>query len=372
MSFEGLNPMYSAEPQFHIGVAGTARGTSAPIIRRRARTAPIRNQALESLRAPPLPPFDLTRPQKWLILPSDSVPEPIQRFFQFIPYGYKATYDALHESGVSPFPKARFRFLNSLKVAPIPYYTKEFTETLQKVIQANQILRWRFKRLIQNWRIVKLRQANTTDVVTLEVPKNPVEVIDWPTRTRYIFEATTLFRSIRTSLLLAQELFPTPQNPKNPYTNQPFSFAQLHFALNVLRSTGLTDWTTESFRAVNYDVNTFKRRNNTQLRLSALKTLFANPAEEAYVDLLYDFIDFAHDDAGIAMERKDVWEWAILKKHNHPRIQSWRACCYSYYMNLIATPTDESSFAKTKIMAKTEELVKLPMTDLIHAWSARI
>lgn len=368
MSFESIHPMYSSEPRFHIGVAGPVR-RAAP--RRRVIT-PIRNSALESLRV--YPPFTLTRPQKWLILPSNSVPENIQRFFQFIPYGYKATYDALQDTGVNPFSKGRvcFRIPNGMKLAPLPYYTKEFTETLRKVIQENQILRWRFKRLVQNWRIAKLRQANTTDVVTMEIPKNPVYIVDWPTRTRYTFEATTLFRGIRTSLLLAEELFPTPQSPKNPYTNQPLSFAQLHFALNTLRSKGLTDWATESFRVVSYDVKTFKRRNNTQMRLSALKSLFANPAEVAYVDLLYDFIDFAHDNAGIEMERKDVWEWAIQKKHDHPRIQSWRACCYSYYMNLIATPMDESVSAKMAIMAKTEELVKLSMTDLIYAWRNRI
>ncbi len=358
-------------PQFHLGIAGPTR-SHRPQPRGRQRLQPIRNRALEELRAPPLPPFTLSRPTHWLLLPKSAVPEPVRRLFEFIPYGFKAAYDAYQELGASPFSKTRFQPPKHIKIPKHPYYTTSFPATVLKVIRANQILRWRFKHLIHRWRISRLRQANTIDVVTMEVPREPISVVDWPTRTRYIFEATTLFRGIRTSLLNAEELFPTPQTPRNPYTNQPLSYGQLHYALNALRAKGKSHWTTECFRVVAYDIDTFKRRNNTQLRLEALNTMFANPTENAYQDLLYDFIDFAHDDAGIAMERTDVWAWAIDKKHSHERIQLWRSYCYSYYKSLISMPVDEGTRVKLDIMSKTEELVKLPMTDLILLWRARV
>jgi hypothetical protein len=309
-------------------------------------------------------------PPTWLLLPSHRVNPAVAQAFQFIPYGFGHAYKAYQESGSSPFLRTKFRAPKGLRLKPFPFFTKEFSETMLSVIHENQQLRWCFKRLIQRWRMARFRQANTTDVVTMEEPKQPVFVYDWTTRTKYVFEATTLFRGIRTSLLLADELFPTPKAPKNPYTNQPLTYGQLHFALNTLREKGRADWTTESFRAADYDLTVFKRRNNMQLRLAALNSLFAKPTEIAYVDTLFDFIDFSHDNAEIEMERKDVWLWAIENKHDHDLIRCWRLLCYDYYKGLISLSSDEHAKLKTKIQDETDKLILQPMTELVLLWRA--
>jgi hypothetical protein len=315
---------------------------------------------------------NFTRPQKWLLLPATLLSPEVTRAFDFVGYGIKAAYTFYKETGTSPFKKGHFKLPKlASRLKQIPMHSPEFSKTFLEVIHTNQRLRWRFKRLVQKWRLSRLRQANTVDVVTMEPPTMPVYVYDWPNRTKYLFEAQTLFRGIRTSLTAAQELFPTPQQPKNPFTNQVLSYGQLHFALNELRSKGMADWVTESMLAAGYEVDIFRRRAMQSLRLNALKVLFANPTTDEYLDLVYDFVDFVHDDVGIAMEQKDVWEWGILNAQGNSLIQAWRSLCYRYYKGLVTLTDAEFNHAKTKILAEAEELVKMSMKELSMAWLKR-
>lgn len=312
-------------------------------------------------------------PPKWLLLPSHTVHTNIERAFQFIPYGLKNAYTFYLDIGAPPISKIRFRPPKSVsKVNKHPFYCPEFSKELLATIHKNQSIRWRFKRLIHRWRLCRLRQANTIDVVTMETPKTPVYIYDWPNHTKYLFEAQSLFRSIRTSLLLAEELFPTPCAPKNPYTNQPLSYSQLHFTLNTLRGLGMSDWTTESMRASNYELTTFKRRTMMQLRLAALHRIFADPSTEEYVDLIFDFIDFIHDNVEIQMERKDIWEWVIRNAPTNSIVRAWRSLCLRYYRGSISLTEDDFRTLKAKIMAEGEDLLKRPFIELVLLWRNRI
>jgi hypothetical protein len=363
------------EMRFHIGTAQRFRGgVIASFERRRQQEQrPVRRRLRFTDCEPctdSLPPIHFKNPPKWLILPDTLVPPAVARAFEFIPYGFEYAQKALQESGSSPFLKAKFKPPKGLRLKPFPFFTKGFSNDMQNAIYTNQRIRWRFKRLLQRWRLSRFRQANTIDVVTMEEPKQPVYVYDWPTRTKYVFEATTLFRGIRTSLLLADELFPMPKEPKNPYTNQPFSYGQLHFTLNALRERGRADWATEAFRTAGYDLTVFKRRNNMQLRLAALNSLFAKPTDIAYVDTLFDFIDFSHDNAEIEMARKDVWLWAIENSHDHAHIQCWRVLCYDFYKGSITMSPDDYDKLKEKIQEEADKLILMPIVELVLLWRA--
>ncbi len=355
-------------PLFHIGVRGHSRSQrSQRQPRRRARANTSEPSSTE-----PLPPISFDRPLRWLIVPSRLVTFPdLLWTFETIPYGFVPAYRRLEESGVSAFPVGKFRLPRTIKIPQIPFTTKGFHAEMWNLIRLNQKIRWAFKRLIQRWRAARLRQVNTEDVVTMEVPKQPVYIYDWTARTKYVFEAASLFRGIRACLTLHHDLIPTPKAPINPFTNQPLTLGQLHFTLAALRAAGYADWTTEMLRAGTYEIDTFKRRANTQLRVSALNHLFADTADEGYVDLLYDFIDFCHDDVGAEMERKDVWEWMIQNRPNYIRIQTWRGYCFQYYHGLITESSEAFLNIKRKIMRDVGELVALPMVDMILQWRKR-
>jgi hypothetical protein len=348
-------------PVFHIGVRGPVRSQRQ---RQRQRQEPAQESSAE-----PLPPISFDRPQRWLLVPARHVASPdVLRIFEFIPYGFVPAYRRLRESGVSAFPVGKFRLPRTIQVPQIPFTTKGFHAEMWNLIRLNQKIRWAFKRLIQRWRCQRLRQVNTEDVVTMEKPKQPVYIYDWAARTKYVFEASSLFRGIKACLTLHHDLIPTPKAPINPFTNQPLTLGQLHFTLAALRAAGYADWTTEMLRVSTYEIDTFKRRANTQLRVSALKHLFADTSDEGYVDLLYDFIDFCHDDVGAEMVRKDVWEWMIQNRSNYIRIQTWRGYCYQYYHGLITESSEAFASIKRKIMRDVEELVALPMVDMILQW----
>lgn len=373
MSFEFQNPLFHGRPRqfgtsstFQPGLASRAPRRLQPTRPRPRRTeyrGPQKSLSYE---------VNFVRPPTWLLVPKHRMLPEIARAFEFIPYGFKNAYLYSKDTGTSPFIKSKFKLPKGLTLnyTPFAQHIPLFPKTFMSVVRFNQRLRWTFKRLIQRWRVARLRQANTEDVVTLEVPKNPVYIYDWPNRTKYLFDANTLFRGIRTSLLQAQELFPTPMMPKNPYTNQPLSVAQLHFALNDLRALGKADWVTETLRAAKYEIDIFKRRNNTALRLAALNGLFGKPSDDAYIDHLYDFIEFSHEDAEAEMKRKDVWAWAIEHKHDHVRIQGWRSLCYSYYKALVTLNPDDFAKVKETVMESAAKMIQLPMTDLILLWRA--
>lgn len=302
-------------------------------------------------------------------MPENQIPSAdMVRLFNFIPYGLMSAYKVWCEAGSSPFLLGKFRLPKEISIPQIPYFMKEFANAMWSLILANQRIRWQLKRLVQRWRAARLRQVNTEDVVTMEAPKQPVWIYDWSNRTKYVFEASTLFKGFHTSLTLSEGLFPTPQSPKNPFTNQPLSEAQVHFTLNTLRRAGFADWVTESYRAHGYDVELYRKRCHTMLRITALKRLFADQKSEDYADLLYDFIDFCHDNAEVEMERKDVWVWMIQNRPDYCRIQAWRSACYKYYYGLITEAPEKFLVSKVRIQKEVDELIMLPIIDMIILW----
>lgn len=351
---------------FQIGVRGA---TLAPRWAPAVAPLPRRRRLRQEEPSGPLPTVSFDRPQRWLLVPAHHIPSPdMVRIFDFISYGLTPAYKAWSQAGSSPFPLGKFRLPKGISVPQIPYYMKEFANAMWSLIVANQRIRRLFKRLVQRWRVARLRQVNTEDVVTMEAPKSPIWVYDWTNRTKYVFEAATLFKGFRTSLTLSEGLFPTPQSPKNPFTNQPLSYAQVHFTMNALRATGFADWVTESYRAHSYDVELYRKRCHTMLRTTALKRLFADQKSEEYTDLLYDFIDFCHDNAEVEMERKDVWEWMIQNRPDYCRIQAWRSACYKYYHGLITEAPEKFAVTKILIQKEVDGLIVLPIVDMIILW----
>lgn len=365
MDFIVENPMFQLGQRQVAPRVSRRNPVRRPIPARRATSASSSNTFGSDVT-----PIQFTNPPRWLLLPVDQIPPEIAQAFQFIPYGYKPAFEIWAESGTSPFRITKFRAPKGVR--RIPFFTKEFSDAMYDTLLKNQRLRWVFKRLIQRWRVNRLKQVNTIDIVTFEEPKTPIYVYDWPNRSKYVFEASTLFRSIRSRILHSEELIANSQRPNNPYTNKPLSYGQLHFAFDALRASGITDWTFEALRACEYDLGVFKRRNSTQLRVAALKRVFANPTDEDYCEILFDFIDLCHDDAEIMMERRDVWDWCIRNCHDAAPIQVFRGYCYRYYYSLITLSNkEEFDTIREEIMKKIAPSIGTYLIKLILLWNAR-
>ncbi len=116
---------------------------------------------------------------------------------------------------------------------------------LESLFQQSQRMRWIARKWIRKvrMRILARRTVGLVDLHTVaEIPLEArVTIYDYPTRSCYAFHANTLERILTTSLSYHAYGIASPQEPKNPYTNVPFTLAQNLSLLQQLIRT-LTLW----------------------------------------------------------------------------------------------------------------------------------
>ena len=125
------------------------------------------------------------------------------------------------------------------------------------------------------------KQINIEDIVTMEVPKKPVYVINYPERCTYVYEAETMRRSINTRLLLSDWMFESPQYPINPLSNESFTTGQLLSIYNQMKAYGSFSWVLDRFKACSFNLKLFKLRFRQQLKLEAIESHFKNEPENS-------------------------------------------------------------------------------------------
>lgn len=312
-------------------------------------------------------------PHNWFIVPKHTAPDIIYSMLNMIPYGLtQALYWIQHDlpNYIQPFPETHFRpdvpsyGLFGKDIGPIQ-------RTFSRLTRENQRLRWAFKRLLTLWLGKRLRPANTEDPVSLEAPAEPIRITDWTARRYYLFEAKTLLRDIRTKLYLNDQLFPTPQPPKNPFTNSPLTLAQTIHVTNSLRRLGYTDWAIESYRVSGFNLATFKARFQYYLKIRALNTVFQRPTEDDCVDLLFDFIHEQYTAADMRMPRTDIWLWFMRNRPENPRVYAWRKWCEAYYRAQIEQPMNYEELILPGILLEVEALVQSPISQMIVEYKYR-
>ena len=147
------------------------------------------------------------------------------------------------------------------------------------------------------------KQINEEDIVSMEVPKKPIYVINYPERCSYVYEAETMRRSINNKLLMSDWMFDTPQYPVNPLSNEPFTTGQLLSIYNQMKTYGSFSWVFDRFKACSFNLNLFKLRFKQQLKLEAIESHFKNEpvnSKETIIDLFEtNAINYGVSDANI-------------------------------------------------------------------------
>ncbi len=105
-------------------------------------------------------------------------------------------------------------------------------DQLEAWFRTNQRVRWAVRRVLLAWRrhVMDRRLVGAEgDVGTMEPvpPSWRVTVYDWSSRSRYCFHVNTIHRNIVEALRFQTLAMTSPQQPKNPYTNLPWSRGQL-------------------------------------------------------------------------------------------------------------------------------------------------
>lgn len=214
-------------------------------------------------------------------------------------YNIYSKTDFSYDSYFSRIPYIR-SYLTSLKDRELYEWKRvsSIYSALFKVI--------RFMNKLVHLRRIKLcmkKQINVEDIVTMEVPKKPVYVINYTERCTYVYEAETMRRSINTRLLMSDWMFESPQYPINPLSNEPFTTGQLLSIYNQMKAYGIFSWIFDRFKACEFNLKLFKLRFKQQLKLEAIESHFKNEhgnSRETIFDLFEaNAINYGVSDSGI-------------------------------------------------------------------------
>jgi hypothetical protein len=210
-------------------------------------------------------------------------------------------------------------------------WSKLKSSVLRKAVVQIMKARWLFRKLLHHYRTKKLTVANTEDIFTTEVPKRPVFIVDWVSKQRYVFEAHTLMRDLTCRLMHNDGLFEYPQQPRNPFTNQPLTQSQIISVWNSISSAGIyTSSAFALFRKARYSLGRYLVENSSYLKINALSKVMKDPTCYDFRDRLIDFITFAYDQESLDC-KINAYHYAISNYPTHPLLKRWADACYKFH-----------------------------------------
>ncbi len=226
-------------------------------------------------------------------------------------------------------------------------------------------LRLAFMKLLHHWRFKRIQKANTDDIVTMEPPKKPVYIVNWGSKTVHVFEASTIMRDITERLMHHDGVFEESCAPRNPFTNTPFTQAQMISIWNQISLSGVpTSTAFSAFRQTRWNIHTFQNEYSHMLKLNALRKTMKNPGHYDYIDRMMDFIQYAYE---MKSEQCDthLYNSALKYNNNHSIIRAWEILCRGYYETSILYINNAERFKEitddlferaTGLMSKENEL----------------
>ncbi len=137
-------------------------------------------------------------------------------------------------------------------------FSDEFRQSLCDCVKENIRIKFILRKFLHFWRSKHLKQVNTEDIVTLESPVQPIEIVDWKTRQKYVFEKSTLLQDIATKLYYHSGFFDQPIHPKNPLTNLPLTQSQMVSVWNQLQPIPQKYIIVSLFQSYRFNLHYFK------------------------------------------------------------------------------------------------------------------
>ena len=243
----------------------------------------------------------------------------------------------------------------------------DFTDKIQTLkmeakakMAENQTFRWKFKRFLSRWRISRFKQINENDYITMAPIEKQIVLYDFSTRSKYLFESTSILQDIHKKLLHHYGPIPTPLFPRNPYTNEHFTMAQLLSIQQQCKRVGNASWILEAFCKSKLSIPCFLQVQRKSLRLHAMKSILYDYTDYEGNALFINFIESQHEEHN-AQFNKALYRWCLLKIPEDPKIQKWRSFCKEYYEeDILAEDETQREDCFLRIARKTGELCAPP------------
>ncbi len=214
-------------------------------------------------------------------------------------------------------------------------FFKQLSHKIYEYYLIDRKLKWQFRRLLLAWRIRKIDKStpSSIDPITLFPPENPFEVYDMAAKRKYVFDSKNLYRSITQYLLTQEYSFPKPIEPKNLFTNIPFTYAQLVSIYMKLKKLGHCSWVLSSLKSCNFNIDRWKLFNNSAITMHAIKENLNRLDTQDGRYQLYNYIKDRAFDCDLPCEDEDItfFRIGLMRYPNHPLLQGMKANAIAYY-----------------------------------------
>ncbi len=230
------------------------------------------------------------------------------------------------------------------------------------ILFKEQQIRTTFRNFTRIWLYKRYRNRllNTEDPATMEVPRTPIHVYSTSQKGSYVFEASTLIKSIEKDLCFAQYLFPEPTHPKNPLTNLVWKPEQRLHIIQQLRSLNIGSWILEGYVKCNYKLRMFRDIFMVPLKVRALMDLTMNASSEDTIEFVCEFIEDMNEYYDNEDSNLGIIKWAVRNMPSHPYIREWRklwAKIYQYNIMYNEDYLDSHPVLQNKLYKPGEKLL---------------
>jgi hypothetical protein len=214
---------------------------------------------------------------------------------------------------------------------------REIITKLQKIygILNRFIHQWRSKRILK-------KVKNIEDVVTLEVPKYPVYILDYKRGCSFVYEALTLMKLIESRLLTSEYMFSNPLKSVNPLTNEPLSISQLYSVTHQLFSYGRYSWIIDRYRRFGFNLHLLEQEFSEALKLNAIRNYFTKEKDASWETVIEVFMLMADSYEYMKNDyiTKNYIKGMIQYSRDDPHTVKWYRYAMEYY---IATETSNTA-----------------------------
>jgi hypothetical protein len=177
-------------------------------------------------------------------------------------------------------------------------------------------------------------------------------------------------RDITERLLHHDGLFETPQLPRNPFTNIPFTQAQIiSIWIQLAKSKTPSSSVFTNFRQVRWNLYRFSHEYSKNLQLHALRKTMVNTSHIDYKERILDFIQYCHDKIDEDCDL-GVFQKAVLKKPDHLLLKLWANECTRFYEASILynKMPHKLMTIHENVLEKAEKLIK--RTSMLKKYSS--
>ena len=279
------------------------------------------------------PPFKIYEGPRWFIPAAAKLSQGERYKFGLLDTCNKKTFTKIYNEIKS---NNAFNLLNFHEANTV---LSESTLVPIKAAQAKQDYEWRRVRVLYS-KLFKIKRfinflihlrryrqciratVNTEDVVTMEIPKKPVYIVNLNYGHSYVYEASSLRKTINGRLLNSDYMFVNVCEPLNLLSNEPFTYIQYISLYYQLKAYGMCSVNLELFKSCGFDLNRFEKRYSQHLKLSAIDNHFKNE-EDLVFETVYDYFTASADDLNIREGYIAAFKQDFNFKRPSPYVKLW-------------------------------------------------